>query len=93
MVEPQAKRTAVNFLRGLHNATERRACRLVGVGRSTHRNRQRRNERREALRKRIRELAAERQRFGYRRLTVLLRREGWKVNAKCVWQTGGRFAP
>ena len=85
MVEPQAKRTAVEFLREQHEATERRACRLVGVGRSTHRYRQRRNERRDALRKRLRELALERQRFGYRRLTALLRMEGWKVNPKCVW--------
>jgi hypothetical protein len=35
----------------------------------------------EALRQRLRELAAVRVRFGYRRLTVLLRREGWKVAA------------
>ena len=85
MVEPQAMRTAVEFLREQHAATERRACRLVGIERSTHRYRQRRNERREALRARLKELALERQRFGYRRLTALLRREGWRVNPKCVW--------
>ncbi len=39
-----------------------------------------------ALRRRLRELAAVRVRFGYRRLTVLLRREGWTVNAKRVWR-------
>jgi putative transposase len=39
-----------------------------------------------ALRGRIRELAASRVRFGYRRLTVLLRREGWAVNAKRVYR-------
>jgi putative transposase len=39
-----------------------------------------------ALRRRLRELAAVRVRFGYRRLTVLLRREGWHVNAKRVWR-------
>ena len=39
-----------------------------------------------ALRRRLRELAAVRVRFGYRRLTVLLRREGWNVNAKRVWR-------
>ena len=39
-----------------------------------------------ALRARIRELAAVRVRFGYRRLTVLLRREGWKVNTKRVYR-------
>ena len=40
----------------------------------------------EALRKRLRELAASRVRFGYRRLTVLLRRDGWRVNAKQIYR-------
>ncbi len=35
---------------------------------------------------RLRELAAARVRFGYRRLTVLLRREGWRVNAKRAYR-------
>jgi putative transposase len=35
---------------------------------------------------RLRELAANRVRFGYRRLTVLLRREGWPVNAKRIYR-------
>jgi len=38
------------------------------------------------LRQRLRELAAVRVRFGYRRLTVLLKREGWRVNAKRVYR-------
>ena len=40
----------------------------------------------EALRARLREVAATHVRYGYRRLTVLLRREGWKVNAKRVYR-------
>jgi putative transposase len=40
----------------------------------------------EALRLRLRELAASRVRFGYRRLTVMLRREGWGVNAKRIYR-------
>lgn len=40
----------------------------------------------EPLRQRLRELAATPVRYGYRRLTVLLRREGWKVNAKRVYR-------
>jgi len=40
----------------------------------------------EALRMRLREVAASRVRFGYRRLTVLLRREGWRVNAKRIYR-------
>lgn len=39
-----------------------------------------------ALRLRLRELAATHVRYGYRRLTVLLRREGWQVNAKRVYR-------
>ena len=40
----------------------------------------------EALRGRLRQLAAIYVRYGYRRLTVLLRREGWAVNAKRVYR-------
>src|SRR5262249_12771674 len=40
----------------------------------------------EALRMRLRDLAASRVRYGYRRLTVLLKREGWKVNAKRIYR-------
>ena len=39
-----------------------------------------------ALRRRLREVAAVRVRCGYRRVPVLLRREGWQVNAKRVWR-------
>jgi putative transposase len=43
----------------------------------------------EALRQRLRDLAAVRVRFGYRRLTVLLRREGCNVNAKWIYRVDG----
>ena len=43
-------------------------------------------DRQEPLRMRLRELAASRVRFGYRRLTVLLKREGWPVNAKRIYR-------
>ena len=59
--------------------SERRACSLVGVDRSTCRY-QGRHADWSALRERLRVLAAERRRFGYRRLPVLLRREGYRVN-------------
>lgn len=45
---------------------------------------QSRRDHQEGLRMRLRELAASRVRFGYRRVTVLLRREGWRVNAKRI---------
>ena len=63
---------------------QRRACRLVGVARSTMRYRRRQRGDDDALRARLRELAAQRPRFGYRRLHVLLRREGLTVNHKRV---------
>lgn len=47
---------------------------------------QSRRDPQEALRMRLRELAAARVRFGYRRLTVLLRRDGWPVNAKRIYR-------
>ena len=40
----------------------------------------------EVLRRRLREMAGTHVRYGYRRLTVLLRREGWKVNAKRIYR-------
>jgi transposase InsO family protein len=43
-------------------------------------------DRQNALRQRLRELVAVRVRLGYRRLTVLLRREGWRVNAKWIYR-------
>ncbi len=57
--------------------------RLLPIQLATLRYRSRRDPQ-TALRMRLRELAASRVRFGYRRLTVLLKREGWKVNAKLV---------
>ena len=67
-----------------YGMSERRACRLVGIERSTLRYRSRPRPEEESLRRRLRELAAERPRFGYRRLHVLLRREGVIVNHKRV---------
>ncbi len=65
--------------------SERHACRLLGVGRSTHRYRARQDSD-AALRMRLKELAARRMRFGYRRLTALLMREGMPANHKRVYR-------
>lgn len=80
-----AQRTAVRALQATFRLSERRACGLVGLGRSTCRYQTRRAEW-PALRERLRALAAERRRFGYRRLYVLLRREGYCVNLKRVYR-------
>jgi putative transposase len=65
--------------------SQRRAARLIPVERMTLRYRHHR-DRQEALRVRLRELAGSRVRYGYRRLTVLLKREGWNVNAKRIYR-------
>lgn len=81
MVTPAAKREAVAHLRRSYEMSERRACAITAIDRSTVRYRSRRPDD-AALRSRMRELAAERRRFGYRRLHVLLRREGLVLNRK-----------
>ena len=79
MVTPAAKREAVAHVRSAFELSERRACRMIGCVRMTVRYRSRRPADTE-LRERLRALAHERRRFGYRRLHVLLRREGFFVN-------------
>ena len=61
--------------------SERHACRLMGLGRSTHRYRARQDGD-ARLRVRLKELAAQRMRLGYRRLTAMLEREGMQANHK-----------
>jgi putative transposase len=63
----------------------RRAAGLMKITRKTLVYRSRRPPQ-DALRIRLRELAASRVRFGYRRLTVMLRREGWRVNPKRIYR-------
>lgn len=85
MVTPAAKREAVAHLRSAFDMSERRACRNIGCVRMTVRYRSRRpND--DELRRRLRSLAFERRRFGYRRLHVLLRREGFAVNHKRLFR-------
>jgi putative transposase len=91
VVGPQAKREAVRVAREESQLSERRACELIGMNRGSCRYQQKeRNE--AALRSRLRELAEERPRFGYRRLHRMLRREKengtakWVVNHKRVYR-------
>jgi putative transposase len=85
MVTPAACREAVAHLRGGFAMSERRACRVVAADRSSVRYRRRRpND--GLLRERLKALAEERRRFGYRRLWVLLRREGHAVNRKRIYR-------
>ncbi|MFC3321358.1 IS3 family transposase [Mesorhizobium cantuariense] len=75
MVGSAAKREAVAHLQAVMGLSERRACSFVGADRKMIRYRSRRPPETE-LRGRLRDLANERRRFGYRRLFILLRREG-----------------
>ena len=75
MVTPAVKREAVAHLKALLGLSERRACRIAGADRKMVRYQAKRAPD-TVLRGRLRDLANERRRFGYRRLFVLLRREG-----------------
>lgn len=75
MVGPGAQRAGAAHLKAVMDLSERRACSIVGADRTMVRYRSRRPPDSE-LRARLRELANERRRFGYRRLFILLRREG-----------------
>ena len=85
MVTPAARREAVAHLKGVHEMSERRACRVIGCQRMTVRYRRRRPDDRR-LRERLVALARERRRFGYRRLLIFLRREGFVVNHKRLFR-------
>lgn len=79
------KREIVETLRFCYRISTRRACEVLRFERSSFYYRSRKNQQVE-LRMRIRELAASRVRFGYRRLHILLLREGWQINHKRVYR-------
>jgi putative transposase len=83
VVKPAARREAARYLRQAFQISERRACRVIGTDRASMRYRAMRPDD-GALRERLKALAQQRRRFGYRRLYVLLRREGELVNKKRV---------
>nr|WP_144243875.1 IS3 family transposase [Sphingopyxis sp. MWB1] len=81
LVTPAAKREAVAHLQTTLGMSERRACAVVGADRTSMRYRSCRADDGD-LRLRLRELAQQRRRFGYRRLHILLRRDGITINRK-----------
>lgn len=80
---PAARREAAAYLQATYEMSERQACRAIGVDRSSVRYRASRPDD-GVLRERLKALAHERRRFGYRRLHILLRQEGHAVNRKRV---------
>ena len=86
----------INHVRQRLGVSERRACRVLGHARTTHRRRAWLPEDEPKLVARIVELATQYGRYGYRRITGLLRGEGWRVNHKRVerlWRREGLKVP
>ena len=84
-MKPSRRRPVVQYLVGAYRVSERCACRLVVLSRATHRYQSIRDPLTE-LRLRMRQLAQTRIRYGYRKIRVLLIREGWKVGRKLVYR-------
>ena len=84
-MSPQAKREAVKVLMTEHRFRVTRACGLVSISRSLYRYVSWRGDA-GPLKQRIGDIAADKRRYGYRRVYVRLRREGWDVNRKRVYR-------
>lgn len=76
MVTPAAKRDAVAHLQLQHGVSERRTCDVLQIDRSSVRYKSTRSDDAD-LREAMKIMAAERRRFGYRRIHVMLQRQGW----------------
>jgi putative transposase len=84
MVTPAMKRSIAGYLQEQHELSKRRACGLVGTATSVLRYCSKKDD--SDLKERMGQLATERPRFGYRRLHVLLQREGVVVNRKKTYR-------
>ena len=85
MVSASQRRSAVRYLAGRYAVSERRGCAVTGTARSTFQYKSTRPSQ-EALRQKIRDLALSRVRYGYKRIHVLLKRQGIHVNKKRVYR-------
>ena len=86
----------MRYLAEIRRCSERHACAVVGLSRSLVRYIARRRKDEAELIKEIHKLAIRHKRYGYRRITVLLKREGFKVNKKRVyriWKSEGLSLP
>lgn len=84
-MKPARRRALVAYLEVAYEVSERQACDVLRTSRSCYRY-QSTMDRQEELRIRLRDLAASRVSYGYRRLHILLLREGWDVNHKRVYR-------
>lgn len=85
MVTVPQRKEAARYLQTHYEVSERRACRMARISRTVHRYESIRPSQ-DALRARIRDIARTRIRYGYKRIHVLLRREGWKINHKRTYR-------
>ncbi|MGV7222189.1 MAG: IS3 family transposase [Nitrospinales bacterium] len=96
VLSPTKKRQAAFHIMEQFNVSERKVCRALGQPRSTQRYRPKIRAGEDRLIERMIDLATKYGRYGYRRITALLQREGWGVNHKRVerlWQREGLKVP
>src|SRR5215208_6591463 len=96
LLSPARRRACVEHIRSVLTISERRACRALGQHRSTQRKAPRGKEDEEQLRADLIELARKYGRYGYRKISALLRDAGWLVNDKRVeriWRQEGLKVP
>lgn len=86
IASPQAKREVVQIVMTERAMGVTRACGLVGISRSLFQYESRRKVADEDLTGRMMVIAAQKRRYGYRRIHVPLRREGWLANHKHIWR-------
>ena len=96
MITPDSKRQAVRQAVEVFDILERRTCQVIGQPCSTQHYDNQVQEDEELLRQRIIELASQYGRYGNRRVTLLLRNEGWVLNLKRVqriwWEEGQKVS-
>lgn len=84
MVSPSARRRAARYLVEKKKCSTNRACRTLGLAKSTFYRQGAVNQQGRRLERRIKALSRRHARYGYRLITALLRKEGWRVNRKRV---------
>ena len=89
LLSPERRRCAVEHARGKSVVSERHACRLLGQWRRTQRYAAIPRIDEDALTEAIIALASEYGRYGYRRITALLQRDGWRVGRKIGYSASG----
>ena len=97
MTGPARRRETVGQVRRTRQAvSERRACRVIGQPRSAQRYRSKPRDDEKPLVKRMLQLVKTHPRYGYHRIHVLLRADGWPVNRKRIyrlWRREGLKVP